>query len=106
MPNKLYNKLVRDKIPEIVKATGDNPEMRILDETEYKKMLRLKLLEEAGETRVATEEDLTKELGDVLEVLEAIAAAEGVAWDDVRALKAARRAERGGFDKRIYLISA
>lgn len=107
MPKKLYNKLVRDNIPEIMRADGAEPETRILDEDEYKKLVRLKLLEESGETRVAgTKEELTKELGDVLEVAEAIAAVEGVSWDDVLALKAKRLAERGGFLKRIYLISA
>lgn len=107
MPKKLYNKLVRDNIPEIMRAQGEEPETRILDEDEYKKLVRLKLLEESGETRVAgTKEELTKELGDVLEVAEAIAAVEGVSMDEVLALKAKRRAERGGFEKRIYLISA
>ena len=107
MPKKLYNKLVRDNIPEIMRAQGEEPETRILDEGEYKKLIRLKLLEEAGETRVAgSKEELTKELSDVMEVLEAIAAAEGISMDDVLALKAKRRAERGGFLKRIYLVSS
>ena len=106
MPKKLYNKLVRDNVPEIMRAEGEVPETRVLDDDEYKKLVRLKLLEEAGETRVATGDELTKELGDVLEVLEAIAAAEGVNMDEVLALKAKRRAERGGFQKRIYLVSS
>src|SRR3989338_6895385 len=65
MSKKLYNKLVRDNVPEIMRAEGEVPETRVLDDDEYKKLVRLKLLEEAGETRVATGDELTKELGDV-----------------------------------------
>lgn len=107
MPTKLYNKLVRDRIPEIMRAQGEEPMVRTLGEDEYRKLVRLKLLEEAGETRVAVERDkLLKELGDVMEVLEAIAAAEGVSWQDVLDLKAKRRTDRGGFTKRIFLVSS
>lgn len=105
MEQKLYNKLVRDNIPEIMKAQGNNPEVRILDGVEYKKFLRLKLVEEAGETNAAkTHEDMVKELGDVWEVIEAIMKNEGVSSQEVQALKQKRREERGGFLKRIFLI--
>lgn len=106
MPTKLYNKLVRDKVPEIMRADGEEPKTRTLSEDEYRKLVRLKLLEEAGETRVAASRDeLVKELGDVMEVLEAIAVAEGVSWQDVLDLKSKRRVERGGFGGRVYLVS-
>lgn len=105
MEPKIYNKLVRDKIPEIITAAGGAPEMRILDDAEYKKFLRLKLVEEAGETNAAkTRDDVVKELGDVLEVMEAVMKNEGISREEVEALKAKRRDERGGFEKRIYLI--
>ena len=105
MELKVYNKLVRDKIPEIIKAAGGAPETRTLDDAEYKKFLRLKLVEEAGETNAAkTREDMVKELGDVLEVMEAIMKNEGVTREEVDSLKQRRRDERGGFEKRIYLI--
>lgn len=105
MEPKLYNKLVRDNIPEIMKAQGLNPETRILDDVEYKKFLRLKLVEEAGETNAAkTHEEIVKELGDVWEVIEAIMQNEGISPQDVQALKQKRREERGGFFKRIFLI--
>lgn len=106
MERKIYNKLVRDKIPEIIRADGGEPEMRTLDDAEYKKYLRLKLVEEAGETNAAQmREELVKELADVLEVIEALMRNEGIRPDEVTFLKKKRREERGGFDKRIYLVA-
>lgn len=106
MERKLYNKLVRDKIPEIITAAGGTPEVRILDDAEYKKFLRLKLVEEAGETNAAkTRDDMVKELGDVLEVMEAVMKNEGISREEVEVLQVQRREERGGFEKRIYLIA-
>lgn len=105
MEPRIYNKLVRDNIPKIMKAQGSNPEVRILDDAEYKKFLRLKLVEEAGETNAAkTREEMVKELGDVWEVAEAIMQNEGITPEEVRVLKQKRREERGGFLKRIFLI--
>lgn len=107
MTKKLYNKLVRDRMPEILRAQGGEPDMRVLDEAEFKKLIRLKLLADAGELRVAaTREDVIKELADVLEIAEAIAAVEGIPMEEILKIKAARRAERGGFEKQIYLISS
>lgn len=107
MTAKLYNKLVRDKMPEIMRASGEEPNTRTLSEEEFKKQIRLKLLADAGEARVATTRDeLVKELADVLEIVEAIAAVEGVPLDDVRRAQAARRFERGGFEGRTYLVSS
>lgn len=105
MEPKAYHKLVRDNIPEIMKAQGSNPEVRVLDDAEYKKFLRLKIVEEAGETNAAkTREDMVKELGDVWEVAEAIMQNEGISLEEVQSLKQKRREERGGFLKRIFLI--
>ncbi|MDP3985475.1 MAG: nucleoside triphosphate pyrophosphohydrolase [bacterium] len=50
-PRIVYNKLVRDKIPDIIRSHGRHPEMRILSDDEYRKFLRLKLVEEAGENQ-------------------------------------------------------
>lgn len=107
MDRKIYNKLVRDNIPEIMRQDGASPETRILDEVEFRKFLRLKLVEEAGEVNAAkTGEDTVKELADLLEVMEAVMRTEGVTETEVRALKEKRRTERGGFEKRIYLIAS
>lgn len=106
MERKIYNKLVRDRIPEIIKAEGGEPEVRTLDSAEYAKYVRLKLVEEAGEANAAkTREEMVKELSDVLEVMEALMRHEGIRPDEVTELKQKRREERGGFDKRIYLMA-
>ena len=64
-----YNKLVRDKIPEIISNNGENPKTRILDNIEYKKELDRKLLEEVNEY---LKDDNIEELADIEEVLLAI----------------------------------
>jgi len=106
MERKICNKLVRDRIPEIIKKEGGSPITKILDDNEYKKLLRLKLLEEAGEVNAAkTARDLEKELSDVLEVVDAIIKNEALDYKAIAKFKIKRRKERGSFDKRIYLIS-
>jgi predicted house-cleaning noncanonical NTP pyrophosphatase (MazG superfamily) len=98
-----YRKLVRDGIPRIIEADGGQPVTRVLDQAGYLVALREKLMEEAEEARTAPDERLGSELADVLEVLQALAAAHGMSWEDVLAEAARKRDERGGFDQRIFL---
>lgn len=98
-----YNKLVRDRIPEIIGAEGHQPVTRALDHTGYQAALRGKLVEEAREAESAPEGQLALELADVLEVLQALASAYGMSWEDVLSEAERKRAERGGFDRRIFL---
>ena len=98
-----YNKLVRDQIPDIIAAAGSQPSTRVLDHASYQGALRSKLLEEAQEAEVAPDEQLASELADVLEVVQALANAHGLAWEQLRELAADKRARRGGFDRRILL---
>ena len=107
MPKKLYNKLVRDRMPEIMRSQGEEPVVRVLTEDEFKQKIRLKLLADAGEARVAkTREELVKELADVLEIVDAIADVESVPLDEIQLVKTQRRTERGGFERRVYLVSS
>lgn len=93
-----YNKLVRDKIPEILDAKGVPYEKRIASDGEYKTELVNKLTEECFEFSA---EGSIEELADVLEVLEALKKLPEYAnVDDVRQKK---REERGGFDAKIIL---
>ena len=98
-----YNKLVRDRIPDIITAGGGQPSTRILDHASYRDALRSKLLEEAREAKEAADEQLASELADVLEVLRALAQAHGMKWDDIELQARRKRAERGGFDRRVFL---
>ena len=72
---------------------------RVLDHADYQAALRTKLLEEAHEAQAAPDGQLASELADVLEVLQALAAAHDMSWEDVVSEAGRKRAERGGFDQ-------
>ncbi|MDC3728939.1 nucleoside triphosphate pyrophosphohydrolase [Rhodococcus sp. Rp3] len=97
-------KLVRDRIPEIIRASGRVPEARKLDASAYQAALHAKLLEEVGELREAdTDEHALEEAADVFEVLNALIGCYGYSIDDVRQVAEKKRTERGGFSDRIWL---
>ena len=98
-----YNKLLRDQIPDIIAAAGSQPSTRVLDHASYRGALRSKLVEEAREAEAAADEQLASELADVLEVLRALATAHDMTWEDIELRASRKRAERGGFDRRIFL---
>jgi predicted house-cleaning noncanonical NTP pyrophosphatase (MazG superfamily) len=98
-----YHKLVRDQVPAIIAADGHQAVTRVLDQAGYEAALRAKLLEEAHEAQAAPDGKLASELADVLEVLQALAAAHGMDWEEVVSEASRERAERGGFDQRIFL---
>lgn len=99
-----YNKLVRDNIPDIIRANGEVPITRHLRTSEYKKELLKKLVEEAQEVASAKgKESLVKELADVQEVLTSLYAVFGIARSDVTSIAKKRRKERGRFAKKIFL---
>ena len=103
---KQYNKLVRDKIPEICKASGSLPTTRIMNnDDEYVLALYDKLDEEAREVREAKPNDILGELADVLEVIWATGKAHGFTPEQIEAKRAQKSNERGGFDKKIFLVS-
>lgn len=99
---KVYNKLVRDKIPEIINANGSSCQTRVLDNEEYLHELNKKLLEEVKEY---DESKLIEELADIEEVLHALVLAKGYSMEDFNALKENKRLARGGFEDKIFLIS-
>jgi predicted house-cleaning noncanonical NTP pyrophosphatase (MazG superfamily) len=93
-----YNKLVRNKIPEILDEKGITYEQRIASSEEYKVELIKKLSEEADEF---SERGDIEELADVLEVIEALK--QLPEYSEVEAVRQRKREERGGFDKKIIL---
>lgn len=100
-----YEKLVRDKIPEIIRSNGEEPETRILSDEEYKKELEKKLLEEYHEVLEATGANRIEELADMLEVMISLANLEEKTLDDIITVADKKREKRGGFKEKIYLKS-
>ncbi|PNG93473.1 nucleoside triphosphate pyrophosphohydrolase [Streptomyces malaysiensis] len=94
-------KLVRDRIPEIIRDGGHQPVVYVAEPQEYRQRLRDKLREEVAEFLVASQADAAEELADVLEVVYALATNLGLAEGDLEALRARKAAERGGFTGRF-----
>ena len=94
------SKLVRDRIPEIIRRNGEEPKIRVADEEEHKNSLKEKLLEEAGEFIKNGEKG---ELADILEVIDGICLAHGFDREEIEHIKRKKRSERGGFEAKIVL---
>ena len=94
-------KLVRDRIPEIIRREGRSPAVERIGGELLRRALKDKLVEEALELREA--EDIRDELADVLEVADALMAAYEADPADVRARQQEKRRERGGFEEGYYL---
>ena len=102
---KQYHKLVRDAIPEIIQQLGGTCEVVTLTEEQYQQALREKLVEEAHEVaQVSNPQGLLVELADVYEVLDALVSIYGISIQAIQEEKERRRKERGGFQKRLYLL--
>ncbi len=93
-------KLVRDKIPEIIKSQGREPIIRILDQQEYKTELEKKLDEEVSEYHSSKE---IEELADILEVVYALCEADGYAKEELEQVCQRKHEVRGGFAGKIFL---
>ena len=97
---KVYNKLVRDKIPEIIEADGKGCKTRILSNDEYIAALEAKLNEEVAEYQA---DKNLEEMADVLEVLQAICVARGYSVAELEAMRAKKAEKSGGFKEKIFL---
>jgi len=97
---KTYNKLVRDKIPAIIEATGADCETEILSDADYLRLLDAKLDEELAEYH---QDQNLEELADLMEVIYACAQARGYTVAELEAVRAEKAAKRGGFDRKILL---
>ncbi|HEY1867712.1 MAG TPA: nucleoside triphosphate pyrophosphohydrolase [Candidatus Cybelea sp.] len=102
---KQYNKLVRDRIPEIIKRAGKTPKYHTLNDEDFKASLKRKAVEEAEELLAANDESLRKELADLAEVLDALLGSYGISSDEIAAIRKARNTERGAFAEQIFLES-
>ena len=95
-----YNKLDRDRIPEIIQKSGKKCSTEILPEEKYLELIDVKLDEELAEYH---RDQNIEELADLLEVIYAAAVARGYTPEDLERVRAEKAAKRGGFEKRILL---
>lgn len=98
---KIFNKLVRDKIPEIIIQKGEYVETKILDRGEYILELNKKLKEEVDEFIIDQNEE---EIADILEVIDAIISVNGFSYKSIIRIKNEKKKNKGGFEKKVFLI--
>jgi predicted house-cleaning noncanonical NTP pyrophosphatase (MazG superfamily) len=94
-------KLVRDRVPELAAASGQPGTFQQATEAEFARSLRAKLLEEAREAASASPATLVEELGDVLQVLYALAIEAGYSAADVECARARKARTHGTYTRRI-----
>ena len=101
----IYNKLIRDRIPEIIKKDGWIPKTRLLNNREFLKELKKKILEEARElNKGQKEKDLINELVDIQEIIDAILIEKKIKFKEFRKIQSQKRKKRGGFEKKLFLV--
>lgn len=96
-----YSKLVRNKIPQIIKDRWATPIIHIANNNEYWESLKAKLLEETNE--VLEDENINEELADVLEVIHAMLDFKGIDIDEIEKIRIKKKKERGWFNEKIIL---
>ena len=97
---RVYDKLVRDRIPEIIEAGGNSCVTEVLSDEDYLRMLDAKLDEELAEYH---QDQNLEELADLMEVIFAAAEARGYTREQLEQTRAKKAEERGGFAKRLLL---
>lgn len=97
----IYNKLVRDRIPEIIEADGKRCVTEILDDGKYLEMIDAKLDEELVEYY---KDQSVEELADLVEVVYAAAKARGYTIEQLEEVRVKKAEKRGGFDRKILLV--
>ena len=101
----IYNKLVRDRIPEIIEKDGKKFSTKILSNDEYIKSLKEKSFEELKEyVNAENNEDAIEELADLLEIIHALAECHGASFEKVEEIRKKKAEKRGGFKEKIFLI--
>ena len=103
---KTYNKLVRDRIPEIIQEEGNIADIIILSEESFKQAIKEKLIEEATEVcNAQNRDDILSELADLQEVMDTIKQLYNINTLEVNTIQAVKALQRGKFEKRLYLKS-
>lgn len=105
MKKVYYHKLIRDRIPENIKAHGGTYSIRKLNPKGFEKELIKKVGEESdGLLSAKTRKDLISELGDVLDVIDAIKRLKRITTVDINRAQREALARKGWFNKRLYLV--
>jgi len=97
---KIYNKLVRDLIPQIIRNNGQECSFRQISDDDFLLFAENKLDEEVSEYH---QEHTIEELIDIIEVIESIAESRGVSWHELEQIRKVKREEKGGFSNKILL---
>ena len=100
---RVYNKLVRDNIPNIIKGKGETPIIKILDDATYNNELEKKLYEEYKEVLESSGDDRAEELADMLEIIRALAKLENKRLQDIINIADNKNEKRGAFEEKIFL---
>lgn len=93
-------KLVRDKVPEIIKESGRVPKIHVADDKEFRELLVEKLKEEVN---AFIERRSEEELADILETVRALSELYGHGWKEIEALRKRKARDRGAYKKRLVL---
>ena len=102
MEHNVYNQLVKDNVPKILKEKGSKPHIRTLNDNEYISELEISLDEYVARY---TETGGMNELADIMELVYAIAKFKGYDQTKFNALVADRKKKYGGYDNRTYLLN-
>lgn len=101
-----YNKLIRDRIPEIIKNDNKLCEVRILDNTEFSREVYRKLVEEMAElSNASTRDEIINEMADIHELLGTLRDIHQINLDEVLAKQKSKGLTNGKFERKLFLIS-
>lgn len=101
----VYNKLIRDKILDVLIEKKLEYSSRVLDEKEYEMAIKAKFHEEISEFEKAeTSEEIISELADILELIHAAVQLQNTSFEQLEEIRKQKKNSRGGFDKKLFLI--
>lgn len=100
-----YQKLIRDKIPQIINSNNQKCQVKMLSNSEYKEALKHKLIEESREVLTANLDNLTAEIADVYEVIDTLIKVYKLDKKNIQKIQKQKAKLRGKFDKKCFLIS-
>lgn len=100
-----YHKLIRNKIPKIINSNHQKCQVKKLSNSEYKKALKHKLIEESEEVLTANKNDLAEEIADIYEVIDTLIKVNKLGKKEIFKIQKEKRKLKGKFDKKCFLVS-